>query len=99
MSDVIKKANFHLTIIKGGKGCLHRSVSVDKNSREVQCNGCHVSLDAFNVLLSFAEMERSLDYSRKEVIECRELVEALKKEARNLKQKIARAKKKDQLNL
>lgn len=86
------------TEIKHGTGkCYHRGVGVelDDATRAVTCEACGAPLDAFMVLLQYANRERNWRYYDRECEEKRRLLAELKEEERKVKARTASASRKD----
>jgi hypothetical protein len=60
----------------------------------VECDSCGTTLDPIQVLLEFAYQERSLIYAENKVVKAEKRLEELKKEEKNIKSRLARAKAK-----
>ena len=78
--------------------CRHTNVELDEESRRVFCAICNTELDPFTVLLSFALKERSLKYSQEKLSALKTKIDELKREERNVKNRISAAKKKQVQN-
>lgn len=82
-----------LTVGRDDRVCRHRHIIVGRYGRTVECGDCKAKLDPFTVLLQYADDERSFHHLEKAMNRLSDNVEALKKEERRIKQRIARAKK------
>lgn len=95
-----KKPYFNPSSLPGRAGyCSHRTVEVDKYTRQVNCTECGQILDAFDYLHGLARKEiklfEQLDMLRKEEAELTKRVEALRHEERNIKARLKNAYKKE----
>lgn len=79
--------------------CTHRSVLVEESTREVTCSHCEVVLDAFAVLLQYANEERRFEWSsqesKRELKERTAKCEQLVAEEKRLKSRVRAAAKRD----
>lgn len=79
-------------------GCYHRQVLVHEEPREVRCQSCNALLDPFDVIMEYAERERRFhfasEYRQKKQRELEQRIEALKREERNTKARLNRARSK-----
>lgn len=79
--------------------CTHQSVLVEEPTREVTCAQCGVVLDAFTVLLQYANRERRFEWSSQDVQRehkaRRAQCEQLRAEEKRLKARVRAAKKRD----
>ena len=85
------------------RGCRHRLVNVDQDSRTVVCQQCGKTVDAFDILLGYANEEgrafENLRFWRSEVDELIKKSKDLKRELRSLQAKIKRRKRDDSLRI
>ena len=87
-----KKPNIR---IKGnGIGCSHYNVDVDTSERIVVCCECGSVRDPFDILEDIAYHERKIWYSLRKLNTQKKRVQELKKEEKNIKARIDRARKK-----
>jgi hypothetical protein len=83
-------------IKRGRRKCHHRgTLDLDEETRAVTCGACGDPLDAFEVLLEYANRERRWQYYDKEVREAAERLAELKKEEVRVKARTALASRKD----
>jgi hypothetical protein len=83
-------------IKRGRRKCYHLGgVALDETTRAVTCRACGDPLDAFEVLLEYANRERKWQYYDKEVREAAERLAELKKEEVRVKSRTASASRKD----
>lgn len=79
-------------------GCYHRQVVVYEENREVRCQSCNALLDPFDVIMEYAERERRFhfasEYRKKKQRQLEERIESLKREERNTKARLKRAREK-----
>lgn len=80
-----------------GKGkCYHRGAfALDEEARTVQCHRCGASLDAFTLLLQYAQREREWRFYDVEVREAEKRLAELKDEERKVKARTKTAARKD----
>lgn len=71
--------------------CRHPHITIYRNTAVVECRDCKAWLDPVKVLEEYADNERALEYSRREVRRLREQLDELKREERNIKARIKRA--------
>jgi hypothetical protein len=80
----------------GSGKCHHRgSFIVDEGARTVECEACGAALDAFQVLLDYANKERSWKHWQGEVRETQKRVDELKDEERKVKARTKSASRKE----
>lgn len=73
--------------------CRHRRLSIDQEHRLVECKECGAEVDPFDVLWDYAVNERQLYNVEKRRKELYEELNRLKREERNTKARLRRAKK------
>lgn len=82
---------------KSDKFCNHLALEVIEHTRTVQCKKCKAVLDAFDVLWKSATKQKNyLDWKghyKAEEIKAREELEEVKRELRNAKARLQRARK------
>lgn len=84
------------TTVKGSpKHCRHRVPVLDAEDRTVACEGCGTALDAFQVLLEYADGERRWQGWDQSVREKQRELEALKDEERKVKARTKNALRKE----
>jgi hypothetical protein len=81
----------------GGRPCRHSRVYVDEHRRAVECQDCEAPLDPLWVLTQYAYRERRFHFAlqtlRQKKRELQKEIEELKREERNAKQRLRRARK------
>jgi len=98
--DNIRHVNFgqqsEVAPPKTGKGkCYHRGTfTLDEETRTVECH-CGASLDAFTLLLQYANRERDWRYYDVERREAQKRLDELKAEERKTKSRLKNASRKD----
>jgi len=79
--------------------CHHRRFNIDTSSRRVYCRDCGQEVDALSALMVFttewSHFESGLERMRSQKEELSARVEELKREERNAKARLARAKHKE----
>lgn len=75
--------------------CRHRSYFVHESERQVTCQGCDAKLDAFEVLMAYANHERNWQLWNKRCLEKRAELRELEAEERRIKQRMRNASRKD----
>jgi hypothetical protein len=96
MDNVIKlHKRPRLDIKKYGeeKFCQHNYIEVGQYSREVRCQTCHAALDPTDVIIQFANKERSFEHTREAAQQLGDRVTLLKKQEKNIKARIRNAEK------
>ena len=73
--------------------CRHSKLYVDAESRAVSCRGCSAHLDAFSVLLDFANKERHARHWDRERLDTQKRLHELKAEEKRVKARLRNAKK------
>lgn len=98
--DNVRRVNFgqqsEVAPTKKGKGkCYHRGAfTLDEEERTVQCH-CGATLDAFTLLLAYANRERDWRYYDLEVREAQKRLAELQREERKVKARTKSASRKD----
>ena len=79
-------------------GCRCYSVTVDEQTRMLECDKCHRVIDPFDFLFEWAKREQSnvfnINQRRREIKRLGEEIAELKRQRRNLKAQVARLKSK-----
>lgn len=81
--------------IKRDSFCFHRHYVLDEYKRTVSCGTCGAPLDAFQVLLDYANRERVWRYLDREAREAEKRLAELKAEERKVKARTQSASRKD----
>ena len=71
--------------------CGHGKLILDEKLRAVQCRACEATLDPFDVLMNYADLERRWRSWHKETSKERRLVKELKKEEKRVKARLRNA--------
>lgn len=79
----------------GYRFCRHGQVQLAMEGRAVSCVTCGKTLDAFDVLLEYAQREREWRYFEKQISEAHERLEKLKSEERKTKARLKHASRKE----
>jgi hypothetical protein len=83
-----------LDVLRPHPYCFHRHVLVWQDRPRVDCKTCGATLDAHQVLLDYANKERSFYWKNEEakrlLAEMNKRIEDLKREERNLKARVKR---------
>lgn len=83
-------------ITRSGAGCLHRAqMQLDTASRTVRCTRCDTQLDAFQILLQYAQRERSWRYYDREAKQLYAEIDKLREEEKRIKARTRNAARKD----
>lgn len=77
------------------KRCKHPAITINDNTRILECKYCKAILDPIGVLMDIANNERVLFYSRQELKQTRQRIASLKDEEKRIKSRVRYAKKKD----
>jgi len=76
--------------------CKHNKILLDQGYRVVKCESCNEIIDPFNYLLEWANGDRNLNTMRtrlkQDIKRHSDRLESLKREERNIKNRINRAK-------
>jgi predicted nucleotidyltransferase len=75
--------------------CFHRQYEVDESTHTVACGSCGIPLDAFEILLDYAQRERSWRYYENEITRAKEALAELKAEERKVKARTRNASRKE----
>lgn len=82
-------------VISSSRHCRHVATILCGDSRRVSCAGCGALLDAFDVLMSYADGERNWRYWESEARTARLELAELKAEERRVKARVAGALRRD----
>jgi hypothetical protein len=83
-------------IEREGRACYHRGAfALDGASRSVHCGSCGAPLDPFQLLLDYAERERTWRYYDSEIRRAEAKLDELKDEERKVKARTKSANRKD----
>jgi len=88
------QAKHTLTIRGDEKFCAHRDITVSEFDRVIQCAKCEAVLDTFEVLLQYAKNERDGMVLAADIRDKKVEMDALLRQEKRLKSRIARAKTK-----
>jgi hypothetical protein len=96
-TKVIKFDTIKLPVIsKKSTPCNHPQILLDPGYRVVECKKCNQIIDPFDYLMEWANGDRHLNETRKrikrEIRKINENLKLLRKEERNIKARIRRAK-------
>lgn len=90
----ITTLKFRLSKPRKDAPCFHHRVIVYDRDRKLECENCGADVDPFKFIADFARKQRWLQHCKEELASLRTEVDELKREEKNIKARIRRAKKK-----